>query len=463
VARVLLATLYKPQRNYQVAPPLGLLYIAAVLRQAGHEVRVLDLRARREPFDVHLPLIKSYAPDVVGFSTVILEAKVLADAVNEVKTHVPLAKVVVGGPYPHSSILETLRIGGVDAAVRGEGEEVMRRLVAAWQENDPHPRLPGVGYPGLTYNDEPEPLADLDALPLPAWDLVDFDLYHRQPRHGYLYKHLRYFSVSSSRGCPYHCAFCQNTFGRTYRTRRAELVVDEIEQLVWKYRVREIHFVDDAFNLDGPRAKKICELIAARNLDIAITFPAGLRGDRLDRELIDKLAVAGCFKIPYGIETASPRLQTMLQKNVSLSKLSMVIDYTVQRGIIAQGFFMLGFPEETEAEARQTVDFALKSKLTLITFNHVNVLPGTELWEIATRMGKTQDFDPAKIDYDDPPIHLGAAPPEVFRRLVRSVHLRFYLNPRRLWRIWRALPQKRHFFGFFRLFVGKLFWFTPKE
>jgi radical SAM superfamily enzyme YgiQ (UPF0313 family) len=141
----------------------------------------------------------------------------------------------------------------------------------------------------------------------------------------------------------------------------------------------------------------------------------------------------------------------------------MAVDYTVRQGVIAQGFFMLGFPGETEAEARQTVNYALKSRLTFITFNHVNALPGAELWRIATREGKTQDFDPADIDYDNPPIHLAAASPAALKRLTRRVHLRFYLNPKRLWRIWRALPHKKHFFGFFWLFFGKLFWFEPRD
>ncbi|NLH48900.1 MAG: B12-binding domain-containing radical SAM protein [Myxococcales bacterium] len=462
MAKVLLATLFKRQKNAQMAPPLGLLYLGAVLRQARHEVRILDLRTREEPLAAHLETIARFAPDVVGLSVIINEAQVLQSAVEELKKHVPLARIVVGGPYVHGSLLHVLRIPGVDAAVRGEGEVVLPKLVAAWANDETPPDLPGVAYPGRTLGPEPEPILDLDALPYPAWDLADIALYQRRTRHGYLYKYDRYFSLSSSRGCPYECAFCLNTFGRRYRTRSPESVVGEIEALTRGYNIREIHFVDDDFNLDLDRAKRICDLIVERGLNIAITFPAGLRADRMDRELIDKLARAGCFKIPYGIETASPRLQALLKKNVNFAKLEMVIEHTAARGIITQGFFMLGFPGETEEEARQTVDYALRSKLTFITFNHLNVLPGTALWDVAERAGKTQDFDPARIDYDDPPIHLAAASPRALKRLVRRVHLRFYLNPRRLWRIWRLLPQKKHFFGFSKLFFGKLFWFKEK-
>ncbi|MDP8222761.1 MAG: radical SAM protein [Candidatus Lernaella stagnicola] len=458
MANILLANLYKAQRNYQIAPPLGLLYLAAVLRNAGHEVRVLDLRARQEALALHLEEITAFAPDVVGLSAVILEAAVLRETVTLLKSHVPMARIVVGGPYAHSSMLDVLRVPGVDAVVRGEGELVLPPLVAAWESDVEHLELPGVGYPGGSAGQHPEPVTDLDALPWPAWDLAPMELYHEQPRHGYLYKHKRYYSVSSSRGCPFKCAFCQNVLGRKYRVRQAEAVVEEITRLYEKYMVREIHFIDDCFNLDLDRAKRICELLIARNMDLAITFPVGLRADRMDRELIDLLARAGCFKIPYGIETASPRLQRALNKNVNFAKLEMVIDYTVQKGMMAQGFFILGLPDETEEEARQTVDYALKSKLTFITFNLLNVLPGTPLWETAAQRGLVQDFHPEEVDYDNPPIHMATASRATLKKMMRRVHLRFYLHPFRLWRIWRRLPHKKHFFGFLGLFWGKLTW-----
>lgn len=463
VARVLLLTLDKRQKNFQVGPPLGLLYLGAILQRAGHRARLLDLRARGEKIEQHLEEVIQYDPQYIGISAVISDADVLGPTVEVLKTQTPMARIVVGGPYPHSSILDVLRVPGIDAAVRGEGDEVLPKLLAAWERDEQHPELPGVGYPGVTIGNEPEPVKDLDALPLPAWELIDFALYHNRPRHGYLYKHREYFSVSSSRGCPYRCAFCQNTFGRNYRTRRPAAVVDEIEKLVRDNQIKEIHFVDDAFNLDLARAKQICDLLIDRRLELALTFPAGLRADRMDRELIDKLAKAGCYKIPYGIETASPRLQKVVDKNVNLARLTQVIEATERAGIISQGFFILGFPDETEAEAQETVNFALKSKLTFITFNHLNVLPGTALWDIASARGLTQDYDPGRIDYDNPPIHLAAASRKTLKKLTRKVHLRFYLNPRRLWRIWRRLPHKKHFFGFLGLFFGKLFWFTIKE
>jgi len=460
MADILLLTLHKWRKNFQVGPPLGLLTMGAVLRQAGHSVRLLDLRARTEPLSMHLDAIRASAPDVIGLSAVIFDAAEVHAAAAQLKQLLPESRIVVGGPYVSSNTADVLAAPGVDAIVVGEGEFAFRDLVEAWARGEDRPTLPGVGYPGDGAIPPFARITDLDALPLPAWDLVDVALYHRRPRHGYMYRHKEYFSVLTSRGCPYHCIFCQCTFGHKYITRSAENVVDEVETLVREHGIREIHFVDDAFNLDLDRAKAVCDGILERGLDIAVTFPAGLRADRMDRELIDKLAAVGCFRIPYGVETASPRLQKMLKKNVNFTKLSEVIDATVDAGMIAQGFFMFGFPTETEAEVRQTIRFAVESRLHFATMNHVYALPGTELWQMAEQMGKITDSDPVNADYENPPMPMSEVSLQRMKALTRNAHLKFYFNPLRLWRIWRAMPHKRHFFGFFGLFLGKLFWYS---
>ena len=228
MAKVLLITLFKGQKNYQVGPPLGLLYLAAVLRDAGYEVRLLDLRARKEPISAHAETIAHFAPDVIGLSAVIPEANVLRLAAPQLKRLAPRAKIVVGGPYANSSTWEALGVPDIDAVVRGEGELVLPRLLAAWAAGEAQPELPGVGYPGVGLGPPPQAIEDLDALPFPAWELAEFDTYHHQPRHGYLYAHRRYFSVLSSRGCPYHCIFCQALFGHRFRARSPKSVVDAL-------------------------------------------------------------------------------------------------------------------------------------------------------------------------------------------------------------------------------------------
>lgn len=453
MAKVLLATLYWPRPGFQAAPPLDLLYQAAVLRDAGHEVRVLDLRVRREAVDAHLDSITNFLPDVIAFSLSLDDAPALPWAAEQLKANVPRSLIVVTGPYAHAAVLPLLRQPGVNAVVRGEAEHVLPLLVSAWLRDGNLPELPGVGYPGRTLGLDPVPVPDLDALPLPAWDLVELELYHAAPRPGVVYKKRRFFPILTSRGCPYGCNYCLHMHGPRHRARSAESVVNEIEQLVWKYKIEEIHIIDDCFHLDTQRAKRICDLIVERKLNVVINLPTGLRADRMDRELIDKLAQAGCYQIAYAIDSAASRIQETMRQHVNFAKLNMVINYTVSRGIIATGFFLCGFPDETEDEVAATVDFALKSRLTLAALDTVTVLPGTALWELAAARGLTQDYDSARAA-GAAPVYLASVPRAVLKKTLRQARRRFYLRPARLWRLWRALPNKGQFVALLRLFVG---------
>ena len=131
MAKVLLLTLFKGQKNYQVGPPLGLLYLGAVLRDAGHQVKLLDLRARQESVEANAEAITHFGPDVIGLSVVIPEAAVLRATTPRLKILAPQAKIVVGGPYAISSTWEVLGLPDIDAVVRGEGEAVFRALAAS--------------------------------------------------------------------------------------------------------------------------------------------------------------------------------------------------------------------------------------------------------------------------------------------------------------------------------------------
>lgn len=173
--------------------------------------------------------------------------------------------------------------------------------------------------------------------------------------------------------------------------------MSELELLVNDHGVREIQIVDDIFNLDLPRAKAICDQIVSRGIKITIAFPNGLRGDRMDRELLKKLKAAGCYSITYGAETASPRLQKKIRKNVDLDKLKEVIAWTDEEGIISQAFFMLGFPGETVEEMKMTVDYALKSRLMRAWFFAVVIYPRSGLYEMAKE--EYPDFDFSEYDF----------------------------------------------------------------
>ena len=449
--------------------PLGLMSIAAYLRhrwenaaQDACDIRILDMRVAAKPgHDVSVERaraeIAAYQPDVVGITALSLEARAAHEMLSVARRECPRSLTVMGGPYPTATPELALADPTLDCVVLGEGEETAWELLRALAGGSSIGDMRAVA--GLAYRDAGgdivrtaprAPILDIDSLPWPAYDLVDMEAYFSQ-----LHTHLspqqaraRYAPVFTSRGCPYRCIYCQHMFGRQIRYRSPEKVLAQIRHLVECYGVREIHFEDDSFNVDMDRAKRIFDLLAASGLDLKIAFPNGVRGDRVDEELIARGKAAGLYSIAFGIESASPRILQMIHKSLSLDQVSRAIDLADRYGIWSIGFFMLGFPGETQAEMEQTIDFAARSRLTTASLHSVIPLPATPLWDLVTQScpaGASQAslLDAAtEYDFEFTGQPLAAVDAETFQALFARAFRRFYFRPRRLWRLWALHPDK---------------------
>ncbi len=364
------------------------------------------------------------------------------------KERFPGVPIWIGGP--HASVYYDLElpIGNIDAACIGEGEETFLEMVRRWLDDEPLDDVAGLALwrDGDVFMTPPRPpIADLDALPLPAWEFIDFRRYKSVDSMNGMVRAPIWSLMLTTRACPYRCVYCHSIFGKKVRKRSVEHVLREIEVLVREHGVREIQIADDIFNVDLGRAKAICDGIISRGLDIAISFPNGLRADRMDRELLRKLKAAGCYSITYGIETASPRLQKEIRKNLDIEKVRQVIEWTDEEKIIPQAFLMLGFPGETLEELRETIDFTLKSRILRPRYFAVTVFPRTELYEMARR--KYPDFE---LSDDGDFSRYQFWPGESFYtqvtgidlgRLQREAYRAFFLRPRIIWKILRRFPK----------------------
>ncbi|MFO8101216.1 MAG: radical SAM protein [Dehalococcoidia bacterium] len=173
--------------------------------------------------------------------------------------------------------------------------------------------------------------------------------------------------------------------------------------------------------------------------NIRISFPNGLRADRMDEELIDLLKEAGTYRIHYAVETASPRLQKLIRKNMDLNRLEEIVNYTADKGIMTFGEFMLGFPTETEEEMKATLDYALHSRFNAAHFFYVNPYPGTKLSEKYLNIeGREQALE--EMGYFNLKINLSAVPDETLRGIMRECYRRFYFSPSRMWRAAHVVP-----------------------
>jgi radical SAM superfamily enzyme YgiQ (UPF0313 family) len=402
--------------------------------------------------------IRRFEPHLVGISAISNEAKQVHRISAVAKTQRPDSVVVVGGPYATSYTQRVMGDPHIDYAVIGEGELTCDDLVSALRQGKSTEGIDGLAYrrnESVVVTPKERMVMDLDALPPPAWDLVPVHKYKHTTRVSHT-GHGDYMTLFTSRACPYRCIYCHSMFGKKFRACSPERVLEEIRYLYTHYRIREFEIVDDIFNWDLDRAKRILDMIIESGMKIHITFPNAIRGDRADHEFFVKARKAGTTLMAFAVETASPRLQRLLKKYIKLEKIKENIGFARKTGILCQGFFMLGFPTETREELQMTVDFAVNSDLHACHFFVVNAYEGTGLADLARQVGK-----PVHSEFGDGYLtegftNLTNVSAGEFDRIRRQGLRRFWLSPKRIWRLLRDYPYKSQLPDLAMTFVQRL-------
>jgi anaerobic magnesium-protoporphyrin IX monomethyl ester cyclase len=442
--------------------PLGLGYVASYLlkQRPNDQVKIIDARNQRLSHEQVAEQAKIFAPDLIGISAINFEADQVHKLTGLLKSALGDLPIVLGGPYASAnreSILE--RDPSLDYVAVCEGEQTFFELTGKLEQKQIPSDVPGLFYRengAIKFTGERTPIDDLDQLDF-DWELLAplsyFSKRGRNSENIVKYSH-KTLTMLTSRGCPFGCIFCHNIFGRKFRKRSAEKVVDEIELLIKKYRVEELELVDDSFNMDLKRAKQICRLIIERRLKVHIALPNGIRGDIVDEEFLDLLKQAGFYRIAFAVESASPRIQEIMKKKIDLQKVKWSIAEVSKRGMIATGYFIMGFPTETEQDIKMTIDFAKSSRLNVASFFYLNPFPGTE---VARMAGEEKVLDKLFRDYSTMTVNLSAVSDETLHRLNKSAYRSFYLSPGRILRTLRVVPKNFRTFVNMFLVVNLLF------
>jgi radical SAM superfamily enzyme YgiQ (UPF0313 family) len=458
--RTVLVQTHHPYTQHTHVHPLGILMVAAVARERHPDVHVLDMKVEGWDAERCALELERLRPDVVGLSAMTYEAGCLHALARLVKKRLPGAVVVAGGPHPSVAADDVLADAAVDLVVRGEGEHTFAEVLDGLEAG----RGDWSGCAGVSWRradgelahepDRPPP-RDLDALPFPAWDLVDHARYDAVPRGGVIYAHKRFATMFASRACPWRCTYCHNSYGKVFRARSADHVLAEIELLVTRYGVRELVFMDDIFNLRAETAKAIARGIVERGWKLALTFPNGFRGDILDEELVDLLVAAGMYRCMIAVESAVPRIQKVSKKGLKIDKVERIVEYVASRGVMVHGAFMLGFPSETEEEMVTTIDWAARSAFHTAAFFRVIPFKGTELFRQVEEAGHPLPTDWSAYEPYQSAINLSEVPEERILRLRKQAYRRFYLSPRRLLRIFRLIPNKSSMLPYLTLLFAR--------
>lgn len=388
-----------------VTPVLSLGYLAAYLEERGVSVAILDAAAEgignveRVGGKVRYGLneeeikrrVRDYNPRIVGITcTSTLHASESHQVALIVKKVNPQILVVMGGAHPSAVSEEVLQDKNVDVTVRGEGEITLWEIVKKVREGGALEKVLG------TADNPPRPFVkDIDSLPFPARHLLPMDVYFRQASQAKNYAMRdRAMTMITSRGCPGNCVYCsvRTVWGRFWRGRSPQKVVDEIEVLIKDFGVNEIHFIDDSISVDQRRMEGICDEIIRRKLDIKWTTPNGIAIWLLNKELIAKMKRAGCYRLTFGLESGNKEiLRDFIGKHYDHNKAREIIRFCSKIGLWTVGTFIVGFPYETREQIEDTINFAISTDLDFAVFYIANPFPGTPLYQIFLQEGLLPD------------------------------------------------------------------------
>ncbi|MFQ5738363.1 MAG: B12-binding domain-containing radical SAM protein [Acidobacteriota bacterium] len=398
----ILAFMDRMMSQLNLALPIGLLQVGACVRDLC-DLKLLDCIVG-ETTDLESPdgtyttfglpddeirrRLLDFAPDVVGigsqFAPQEAESLRMAHLVKEVH---PEAQIVLGGANASVRYDSLIQDPACDYCVVGEGEITFREFLQCLAEGRSTSDILGLVSKEWQLRQRPY-IKDLDTIPIPAYDLAD-ESYFTEGK----------MPVITSRGCPFRCTFCSIHLhmGKKFRFNSVDYVRRHLEYCINKLGVNWFSFEDDNISLRADRWDALLDMLIEADFDIEWFTRNGVRADTLNTELLEKMKASGCVGVIYAVESGNSRvLNEVIKKKTSLTKISQVMCDTHQLGIPMSGFYVVGFPGETLAEIRDTLEFALGH------FERYGVYPflffatplvGTELYDQCQKLGIVQNGD----------------------------------------------------------------------
>lgn len=413
----------------QVYPILSYACLAAILRERGFGVSILDLGIEKEPYETLNKTLDELKPRFIGITSttpLFFEVQGISKIIREkFGTNVT---IIYGGPHASGLPEESLKTTEVDIVVVGEGEGTIVEIV----EQKPLSDIKGICYKEgdkVISTPSRDLIKDLDSLPFPALDLYKLEKY-RNPR--FVSRGTPTVNLQTSRGCAWKCSYCnKNISGRFYRIKSPERVIDEIKHLI-KLGAGEFRVVDDQFATDINRAKRICEMMIKENLHIPWNLGGGIRADRVDEEFLVLAKRAGCYQVGIGFESGDQDSLNSVDKALDLEDSIKCMKLIRKTGLESVGFFMLGLPSDTEESLKKTIDFAVK---LMPDFGKVTItipFPGSKLFDDYDRRGLIKSRDWTKYNlhnageiYQHPNLSH-----ETLQKYYDLFYRKYYLNPR---------------------------------
>jgi len=447
------------------APDIGVGYVARAALNAGAEVQILDAHQENIDPDKLAGYIKNKSFDLVGIKCLSIDIFKVLDYCRLIKDYDKNIITLLGGYHPTALPLEVMKSDHVDYIIRAEAElgihSLIRNLIN-YNNRIPFDELSKI--PNLVYRDESNQIKqnpivfedNLDKLGYPAWDLFNISQYPDLPGSGG-----RFLPIITSRGCPSNCTFCcaESIHGARIRLRSVEHVIDEVKWIIDKFDTERISIFDDNFTFYKDHVVDFCSLYKESDFGINFDISQGVRIDRIDKDMAVALKNAGCDYIGVGVESGDQGTLNIVKKGTNIAdieeKVSLIKENTSMK---LMGFFIVGFPHETEANILKTINFALKLKLDYAAFTIFTPFPGTELFDNMLKEGyfslgnfKWQDLLLDKETFKHKNISH-----KRLKSLQRIAYMRFYFRLPKVGFFLRVIFKEKSFTSYLKRFISIL-------
>lgn len=369
--------------NSSSQPPLGLLYIATFLcKHSSNEVKVIDAQVDRLSYHQLEIEVSQWKPDIVGITAMtstMVDVMLTAHLIKRVNHEIVIC---LGGPHVDIYPNETIRLNGVDFAIKGAGEEPFFILVKELSSERQFDRVPALVYQDKNHEIHINPSSsaspDLEDLPFPDRNMVPFQKYY-----SIMTTNRPVGTMITAKGCPYSCIFCSEG-GRQPLWRTGESVAAEMEYCK-NIGIREMFFVDDTFYVKKQPAMAIAQALIDRQ--VGMPWGARARVNNLDREILEKFKESGCRRLHIGVEAGTDRVLRSLRKNITVNQARQSFKFCHEVKIDTMAYFIIGSPGETLKDVQATLKLARELEPTMAQFSRMTPMPATDLYDMGLRTG----------------------------------------------------------------------------
>lgn len=419
-----------PSPSMSPSPPVGLAYLAGVLKSLGIQTETLMSDASGLNADQTIALILEKKPDILACSVATPAFNNTVKIITDVKRVLKDIQVIAGGPHA-TLFAEDMISHGTDIVVRGEGEQTINEVIGYFKGKIDITDIDGISYQHnnhIVHNQDRMPIKDLDLIPFPAWEVFPIQKYES------VFKKARLsLPVVTSRGCPGKCTFCyKGIFGSRFRIRSPQNIIKEIIHLINNFNIEEFSIIDDCFTIIAKRAIEFCDLLMNKNIHIAWSLPAGIRVDTVSEELLIKLKESGCYRVGFGIETGNSMIMKSIKKGITLKQVTRAISMCKKIGLESTGNFMVGNLGETVETVNDTIRYAIKLDPDYAQFTRAIPFPGSSMYKTLLAQNKIisnnwDDYDylstEKEIFIHD---HLSH---ETIQKKMKESYRKFYMRP----------------------------------